>query len=75
MISYIDGDFDGAFMAWEIAHGINKEYKPLAALFNRIKRCNNTAPEGWENAWDWDVRVEPPEMEYGDEVPYVEEND
>ena len=61
MIMYIDGDWEGAFIAWELAHELNKKDGPLNLLFERVKKVNHCAPETWEKAWDWDVRPEPPE--------------
>ena len=55
-------------MAWELGFDVNKKDGPLNRLYGLVRKHNNTAPEGWEKAWDWDVRAEPPEDEFDSEV-------
>ena len=73
LLCYIDGDWDSACMAWEVGYERNSKDGPLNHLYGLVKKHNNTAPEGWEKAFDWDVRAEPPEDEFDSEVHEQEE--
>lgn len=62
--SYIDGDWFGASTAWQMASELSKKDEPLKHMMKVLDKGKNAAPENWNHGYDWDLKPEPPEIDY-----------
>ena len=72
---YIQGDWDGAHVAFELAHEKNSKDGPLNHLRKLIEKNKGQAPDEWEKAFDWDQKPEPPPIDYEESLGDSEMDD
>jgi hypothetical protein len=68
---YIAGDWVGAsgfFTRTRELYGFvgSKDFGWLRYLIDLMDKTKNQAPEGWNGAYDWDVKPTPPDFEVND---------
>ena len=63
---YIEGDWMNAQTQWQTCSEITgmKHDGPLRHMLEVIDKAKVQAPEGWNQGYDWDLKPEPPDIEY-----------